>query len=436
MMGRSKLFVCAVAAVSLAGCVPVSYMEQQTLDEIERYGVEQQAKRKKSKPTAALLNLLPGIGCFYLATGTDQKQLVAIGIVDLLLWPSSVLWGIPQAAVDAGNINKKATAKYYMDTAAGKAELQELRARHGVPTKTEVARPTPAPRREPRRERPPDRVAPVKPKRPSPTHGGAPASICNVYVLVIGIGAYKDPNIPALRYTTSDAKAVYEFFKQSPSSPTRPDNVHILGNEPNEDRLVADKRGILLAMDRYLVKKAVRENDMVILYFAGHGELGAHPTKGTEYYLLPQDAVLDSLYITALELSEFQRLWSAVRAKTKILIADACNSGGFSGVRGMGGVTGVEAVTGEAKAVFSACKSDQKSLESTKLGHGLFTHVLLQGLKGKADMVCGNDDQRVTLAELKRWLDQQVPLEARKAGANQTPITSVVDAWGDVYLTR
>jgi len=73
---------------------------------------------------------------------------------------------------------------------------------------------------------------------------------------------------------------------------------------------------------------------------------------------------------------------------------------------------------------------------SKPLGHGLFTHVLLQGLAGKADMVCGDNDGRVTLAELKRWLDKRVPLEARKMGGNQTPITSLVDAWGEVYLTR
>ena len=52
------------------------------------------------------------------------------------------------------------------------------------------------------------------------------------------------------------------------------------------------------------------------------------------------------------------------------------------------------------------------------------------------DKVGGDSDGHVTFAELKRWLDKQVPLEARKMGGNQTPITSLVDAWGEVYLTR
>lgn len=260
-----------------------------------------------------------------------------------------------------------------------------------------------------------------------------PLPIRNVHVLVIGISSYQDPNIPNLKYTTPDAMGVYEFFKSAPESPAKPRNVHFLGDKPNEDGLRADKRGIMLAIDSYLVKKAVHDDDMAILYFAGHGDVGKHPTKGAEYYLIPQDAIKESMYATAIELSEFQRMWNAIPANTKILIADACNSGGFSGVRGMGGATGVESIKGEAKAVFSACRSDEKSIECDHLRHGLFTYVLLEGLKGKADR---NNDERVALAELKRWLDRQVPLEARKAGGKQTPITSLADAWGDVYLTR
>ena len=258
-------------------------------------------------------------------------------------------------------------------------------------------------------------------------------SIRSTHILIIGIGSYADPNIPKLNYTNADARAVFDFFKNADASPAKARDVHFLGNAPNEDGLAADRRGIMLAIDKYLVKKAVHKDDMAVLYFSGHGDVGRHPTKGTEYYLIPQDAVKDSLYATAIELGEFQRMWNAIPASTKILIADACNSGGFSGVRGSGGVTGVESVQGQAKAVFSACKSDEKSIECDSLGHGLFTHVLLKGLKGRADR---NGDDRVTLAELKQWLDRQVPLQARKVGGKQTPITSLVDAWGDVYLTR
>jgi hypothetical protein len=279
---------------------------------------------------------------------------------------------------------------------------------------------------------------PVVPARKTPPLAGTspPQGIHNVHILVIGIAGYKDPNIPRLSFTTADAQAVYDFFGTSPGSPANPANVHFLGDGPNEDGLTADQRGIRLAIEQYLITKAVHDDDMAILYFAGHGDMGKHPNKGTEYYLIPHDAVKAALFSTAIEMSDFQRLWNAIPCRTKVLIADACNSGGFSGVRGVGGVSGVESMSGAAKAVFSACKSDEKSLECDDLRHGLFTHVLLEGLKGKADGVCGDNDGRVTLAELKRWLDRQVPLEAKRRGGQQTPTTSLVDAWGEVYLTK
>jgi len=280
-------------------------------------------------------------------------------------------------------------------------------------------------------------IAPASPASPPAIPPTAPPNaIRNVYVLVIGIRDYRDANIPKLRYTDRDARAVYEFFKSSPSSLARPENVHYVGDTPNEDGFTADKDGITRAMSRYLINQAVHKDDMAIFYFSGHGDMGKHPTRGSEYYLIPKNADKEDLFATAIELSEFQRLWTAIAAGTRILIADACNSGGFSGLKGLGGVAGLENTQGEAKAVFSACKSDQKSIEVDALQHGLFTHVLMEGLRGKADKVTGNNDGRVTLSELKRWLHDQVPLEARKHGGTQTPLTSLVDAWGEVYLTK
>jgi hypothetical protein len=34
-------------------------------------------------------------------------------VLDLLLWWPSVVWAVPQGAITAGNINKKATIAYY-----------------------------------------------------------------------------------------------------------------------------------------------------------------------------------------------------------------------------------------------------------------------------------------------------------------------------------
>jgi hypothetical protein len=75
----------------------------------------------KSPTLAAVLNILPGIGNFYLAAGTEETHMWAIGAVNLLFWPVSVLWGVPEGAIDASTINKKETIYYYYEDGTRKA---------------------------------------------------------------------------------------------------------------------------------------------------------------------------------------------------------------------------------------------------------------------------------------------------------------------------
>ena len=261
-------------------------------------------------------------------------------------------------------------------------------------------------------------------------------SVRNVHVLVVGIQDYEDANVPRLKYSADDAKAVYDFFAGSDLSPARRANVHFVGDAANADGLSATKSGIMEAIERYLVRAAVHEDDMVILYFAGHGDTDK---EGESYYIIPKDAKRGYLRSTAIGLEEFQNLWDRIPAQNKLLIADACNSGGFSGTRNLR-IRGVEAVPEKEAAgrtvVLSACSASQKSLESDEDRHGLFTQVLLEGLQGKCDDPFGDRDGRVTMAELAAWLEKTVPARASRAGGEQTPVVKVPQGWDEVYLTR
>ena len=71
--------------------------------------------QQPASPLAAgLLNVLPGGGNFYLASGNaaDSSHWV-YGMVNLLFWPISILWGVPEATIDAGNINKREMLNFY-----------------------------------------------------------------------------------------------------------------------------------------------------------------------------------------------------------------------------------------------------------------------------------------------------------------------------------
>jgi uncharacterized caspase-like protein len=66
----------------------------------------------------------------------------------------------------------------------------------------------------------------------------------------------------------------------------------------------------------------------------------------------------------------------------------------------------------------TASGSEQFATEFEQIGHGAFTFTLLDGLLGKGD----NGDGRVTVNELKAWLESQVPEVTQKyKGSPQYP---------------
>lgn len=71
-------------------------------------------------------------------------------------------------------------------------------------------------------------------------------------------------------------------------------------------------------------------------------------------------------------------------------------------------------------AVLAASLSQQEAVEYRALGHGVFTYALLQALNGMADRSPSNG--KITVTELKAYLDDQVPeLVKKHRGQAQYP---------------
>jgi uncharacterized caspase-like protein len=66
--------------------------------------------------------------------------------------------------------------------------------------------------------------------------------------------------------------------------------------------------------------------------------------------------------------------------------------------------------TSKGRAILTASRAKELSQEDSKLGHGLFTYYLLQGLSGKAD---ANGDNIVTVSELYDYVNEQVVKTSR-----------------------
>jgi len=112
------LFAGALCVLS-AGCVSLRTYEKQEYAELERQltGAGLETEKAKDPILAACLNLLPGFGNAYL-----EQWGPFVG--NLLFWPVSCVWGVPQAYIDANTLNKQETL-YYYQRGPGKERLEK-----------------------------------------------------------------------------------------------------------------------------------------------------------------------------------------------------------------------------------------------------------------------------------------------------------------------
>jgi hypothetical protein len=128
-MKKWILVLCLVACAVSCGCSSLSRSERSAYREIEELGLDTRANEIKTPALAGVLNILPGIGNFYLAVGEGEGSHWLYGVLNLLTWPISILWGVPEAVIDAGNINKRETIFYYQTNPTGRRKYDEAQAR-------------------------------------------------------------------------------------------------------------------------------------------------------------------------------------------------------------------------------------------------------------------------------------------------------------------
>ncbi len=289
-------------------------------------------------------------------------------------------------------------------------------ARPAVVAKRPTPRPAPKPTPKPR----PTRPAP-KPRPAAPTRVAAAR---RTFVLIVGINPYADEAISDLRFAEADARAVFGFYAGDERSLTSRDRVRILRGKK------ATRVAVLKAIREQLVQKATRPTDAAILYIACHGFTDAEET-----YLACSDTQLDDLQETAIPFTTLQRYWQKIGAGTKLLISDACHAGGLANLRGLTvRQRVVDRTSTGISAVIAAAGANELSAEDEDFGHGVFTQVLLSGLRGNAD---ANKSGDVTLGELSAFLKAKVPARAREVSGKQTPVIEIHGAGGaSVPLTR
>ena len=128
-----KILLFIICIVMLYGCTNLTRQEHMQLRELQAQGVTVDKpvgnfEKPASGIAAGTLNLLPGIGNFYLGTGNAaESSHILYGVLNLLFWPISILWGVPEAVIDADNINKREMLYYYTYDEQGKRALEKAK---------------------------------------------------------------------------------------------------------------------------------------------------------------------------------------------------------------------------------------------------------------------------------------------------------------------
>jgi hypothetical protein len=246
------------------------------------------------------------------------------------------------------------------------------------------------------------------------------------YAVVIGVGRYENVSIPTLKYTVADADAMYSVL--TGAGGFKKDNVLLLTDRTERKPTL---RNIKYALGTFLAR-AAQKDDTVIVYFAGHGAPEVDPRglerDGLAKYLIPSDADPDDLYSTALPMDELQTIFGRIEAERVVMFLDACYTGGAGGRTFASRKTRAGAVDdlfldrltrSKGRAIVTASRTSEVSVELPELGHGIFTYYLAEGLKGAGDL---NRDGIVSLQELYEYVEQQVVRKSRAVGGNQHPV--------------
>jgi len=125
-----KLVAVVLLAGFLSGCMSLSQSEKNAVYELKSYGVTTSEVKVKEPAVAAWLNVLPGVGHFYLASGSDEGELWGMAFFNLFTYPLSWFWGIPGAYSDAVILNKKEQVRFYQYTPVGQEQFKMLRAKY------------------------------------------------------------------------------------------------------------------------------------------------------------------------------------------------------------------------------------------------------------------------------------------------------------------
>lgn len=261
------------------------------------------------------------------------------------------------------------------------------------------------------------------------------------WAVIVGISEYKHKSWN-LRYAHRDAEELHKLLLTENGGNFKKDNIRLLTNKE------ATKKNIEDALRDFLIKPD--KDDLVLLYFACHGSPDFR-RPNNELYFLAHDTNPKKIAATGLRMSEIDEILkqNILIADKVIILADTCHSGGVGGSIGKRSI-GQRSVSdnseqvnrylnnlGTAKSgivLLTSAQTGELSNEGKQWGggHGIFTHFVLEGMRGNAD----NDGNGiVTVGELFEYVREKVK-EATDNQQHPSIGTSLFDPNLPVAITQ
>ena len=190
------------------------------------------------------------------------------------------------------------------------------------------------------------------------------------YVLLTGVSNYNDPK-NNLQSTTKDVKDLAAIFKQFPNTKT----VMLTSKHATAENVTKKLKAILT-----LAKK----EDRIIFFFSGHGS-----TDNMVYYN-------GGFY----NYGSLIKLFATAKTDKVYAFIDCCHSGTAKKFAEDPAYTSNHKMT-----LFLATRDDEFSKDNVLLRNGIFTQLLLNGLRGLSD---SNKDKAITVSELYTYMYKEV----------------------------
>jgi WD40 repeat protein len=203
-------------------------------------------------------------------------------------------------------------------------------------------------------------------------HEGALDTKGRLFIVAVGVDKYKKlGDRYTLRYAGADARLMVDTLTKK-AGPLHTEVISKLlvsdGDTPPTKANIEDALAIF---------RDARPEDTVILFLASHGV-----NDGPNYLMVPEDAERNDAGrwrpSSVVKWSDLQQALQDAQG-SRIMFVDTCHSSGAYNSRLVKDAADANIV------VFSATDKDTEAQETSKLGHGVFTYALSQGINGGAD---------------------------------------------------